>query len=495
MKPTIELVRRSGGDRGWPFNLVDLISELMVAKLVDCPPTVPQYCCCTVLRPPKTTVLAPSSLLMVIWFNLVKISLGKTARYGKTYGEQGAGRCATTVGNDSNLLGVEQSLGRGVKRERLALLAQLLTEKILVVVDNFPDRVFEPIVVLREECVVAKGPVVWVIQQFKVRIRAVGDGGGDGSRERLSTSLGVEAGLWFRSTLGSGDNTMEPVGNANISAAIVCNVNDQLLGTGSLEVLQTCEEILLEIGKRGCSEATKSQNTGLSLVQVVKLGDRIASSQWWQSGDKLRWENNVGRGSIVEDDVERVFASLTMGDLGLLLNAGGAVFNSRRSVVVNTVGTGSGFAVPSAERGAVRPSHGRRRNTRAEWDLIKEDVMSLGEFQREPRVAYGESLGEDLSLTQDRQLDGVTQGEGLTGELSQNIIPATLGTLIRREEARRPCYFCTPGLNPNMNLRVLASSQALITTSNRSILINDRIWKFVIDQENLCTAKLNGFVR
>ena len=290
-------------------------------------------------------------------------------------------------------------------------MAQLLTEKILVVVDNFPDRVFEPIVVLREECVVAKGPVDWVIQQFKVRIRAFSDGGGDGLRERLSTGLGVEAGLWFRSTLGSGDNTMEPVGNANVSTAVICNINDQLFGTGSLEVLQTCEEILLEIGERGCSEAAKSQNTGLSLVQVVELGDRIASSQWWQRGDKLRRENNVGRGSIVQDDVERVFASFIMGDLGLLLNAGGAVFNSRRSVVVNTVGTGGCFAVPSAERGAVSPSHGRRRNTRAEWDLIIEDVMSLGEFQRKLRVAYGESLGEELSLTQDRQFDGVTQGE------------------------------------------------------------------------------------
>ena len=183
-----------------------------------------------------------------------------------------------------------------------------------------------------------------------------------------------------------------------------------MFGTGSLEALQTCEEILLEVGERGRREAPKSQDTSLSLVQVMELGDRIASSQWWQSGDKLRGENNIGWGSIVEDDVERVFASLIMGDLGLLLNAGGAVSNGRRSVVVNTVGTGGGLAVPSAERGTVSPSHGRRGNARTEWDLIIEDVVSLGEFQKEFRVAYGESLGVNLSLAQDRQLDGVTQG-------------------------------------------------------------------------------------
>ena len=121
--------------------------------------------------------------------------------------------------------------------------------------------------------------------------------------------------------------------------------------------------------------------------------------------------------------------------------------------------------------------------------------MSPGEFQEEFRVAYGESLGDDLSLAQDRQLDGVTQGKGLTGELSQNIIPAGRDTLIGREEARRPRYFCTPGLDPKINLRVLTGSQALITTSDGGILINGHVWKFVIDQENLCTAKLNGFVR
>lgn len=253
----------------------------------------------------------------------------------------------------------------------MALLAQFLTEEILVAVDNFPDRVFEPIVVLREVRVVAKSPIDRVIQQLRIRICTGSDDGGDCLRERISTSLGIEAGLGFRGTLGSGDNAVEPVGNADVSTAIVGNVNDQSFSTSSLEVQQTCEEIVLELGGRGGSEAAKSQNTGLSLVQVVEPGDRIASVQWRQSGNKLRGENNVGRGSIVEDDVERVLAGLIRGDLKLLLNTGGTVFNGRgRGVVVNTVGICGGLAVVSTERSAISPSNSRRGNARTEWDLI-----------------------------------------------------------------------------------------------------------------------------
>ena len=120
------------------------------------------------------------------------------------------------------------------------------------------------------------------------------------------------------------------------------------------------------------------------------------------------------------------------------------------------------------------------------------NVTNPGEFQKELKTAYSESLGEDLSLTQDRQLDGVAEREGLTGKLSQNVVPSVRGTLVGREEARRRLrYFCAPGLNPSMNLRVLTGSQALVTTSNGGILIDSYVWKFVIDQENLCTAELN----
>ena len=38
----------------------------MVEKSVDCPPTVPQYCCWTPFFPPRTIVLEPCFLAMVI---------------------------------------------------------------------------------------------------------------------------------------------------------------------------------------------------------------------------------------------------------------------------------------------------------------------------------------------------------------------------------------------------------------------------------------------
>ena len=194
-------------------------------------------------------------------------------RRRKTYREQGTGRRATTITNDNNLLGVEQRLGRGIKREGLALLAQLLTKEILTAVDNLPDRVLKPVVVLWEDGVVVKGPVDGVIQQLKVRIRAVSDGSGDGSRERLSTSFGVKTGLGFCSIFSTGDDSVKPMGNANKSTTIVGDINDELFGASLLEVLQTCKEVLLEFSERGGTEAAKSQNASLSLVHVVELGD------------------------------------------------------------------------------------------------------------------------------------------------------------------------------------------------------------------------------
>ena len=43
-----------------------MISVSIVEKSVDCPPTVPQYSCCTPFFPPYTTVFAPSSFAIVM---------------------------------------------------------------------------------------------------------------------------------------------------------------------------------------------------------------------------------------------------------------------------------------------------------------------------------------------------------------------------------------------------------------------------------------------
>ena len=172
-------------------------------------------------------------------------------------------------------------------------MAQLLTEEILTLIDNFPDGVLKPVVLLWEEGVVGKGPVEGVIQHLNVGVHAVSDGGGDGLRERLSTSLGIETRVGFRSALGPGDDTVEPVGNTNKPTAIVGNIDDQLFSASCLEALQTCEEVLLELCERGGTEAAESQNTGLSLAQVVELGDRVASVQWWRGGDEFRRKNDV----------------------------------------------------------------------------------------------------------------------------------------------------------------------------------------------------------
>lgn len=158
----------------------------------------------------------------------------------------------------------------------MTLLAQLLAEEVLTVVYNFPDGVLKPVVVPWEGGVVAKGPPDGVIQQLGVVICAAGDGGSDGLRKRLSASLSVETGLGFRSVLGASDDTVKPVGNANISTTIVGNVNDELFGASRLKVLYTFEEGLLEYSgceQVGVTKAAKSQNTSLSPFHVVELAD------------------------------------------------------------------------------------------------------------------------------------------------------------------------------------------------------------------------------
>jgi len=65
-----------------------------------------------------------------------------------------------------------------------------------------------------------------------------------------------------------------------------------------------------------------------------------------------------------------VLAGVIRGDLGLLLNAGGARLDwGRRRVVVDTIGAGSGLAVLGAERGAICPGDGGRGKAGTERDL------------------------------------------------------------------------------------------------------------------------------
>ena len=128
----------------------------------------------------------------------------------------------------------------------------------------------------------------------------------------------------------------------------------------------------MESAECGSAEAAQSQNTRFRFAQIVELGNGIASTQWLQGGNEFGRESHVRRRSIIENDVDRVPASVIRRDLWLLLNTSGAVFETtgtRSSVVVNTIGTVGGLAVVSAERGAIGPRRGLRRKTRPEWNL------------------------------------------------------------------------------------------------------------------------------
>ena len=55
-------------------------------------------------------------------------------------------------------------MGREVNCEGLTLLTQLLAKEILVTVDDLPDGVLEPVVLVWEVGVVGIGPVEGIIQ-------------------------------------------------------------------------------------------------------------------------------------------------------------------------------------------------------------------------------------------------------------------------------------------------------------------------------------------
>ena len=131
-----------------------------------------------------------------------------------------------TIANDGNLLRVEQSLGRGIDFEGLTLLAQLLAKGIFTTVDDLLDGILEPVVLLWEEGVVGIGPAEGIIQQIVVGVRSFSNCGGDSLGKRLSARLSVETSLGFGGVLGSGDDAMEPVSDANESTAIVGDIDN-----------------------------------------------------------------------------------------------------------------------------------------------------------------------------------------------------------------------------------------------------------------------------
>ena len=123
------------------------------------------------------------------------------------------------IAKDNNLLGFEKSLERethvGGEIGRGTLSAQLLTKEIFMTVDDLPDGVLEPVVLLWEGGVVGKGPPCGIIQQAAARALHFSNGGSDILRERLSACLRVETSWQFGGILSSGDKATEQMGDAN----------------------------------------------------------------------------------------------------------------------------------------------------------------------------------------------------------------------------------------------------------------------------------------
>lgn len=172
---------------------------------MDCPPTVPQYCCCTPFRPPYTTVFEPSSFAIVICNQTQQTHHKQTSR--STHREQRARACAPTVAHDRDLLRVEERLSWGVlgEVERLALVTELLGECILAAVDHLLDRRLQPVGPSGEGRVVRVSPVDRVVEELAFGICAGDDVLDDELRERGVARLSVKTGLRLSCRLGACD--------------------------------------------------------------------------------------------------------------------------------------------------------------------------------------------------------------------------------------------------------------------------------------------------
>lgn len=172
---------------------------------MDCPPTVPQYCCCTPFRPPYTTVFEPSSFAIVICKQIQQINHTEASQ--STYREQRARACAPTVAHNRDLLRVEERLGWGVlgEVERLALVAEFLGERVLAAVDHLLDRRLQPVGPSGEGRVVRIPPVDRVVEELAFGIRTGDDVLDDELRERGVARFSVETGLGLGCRLGACD--------------------------------------------------------------------------------------------------------------------------------------------------------------------------------------------------------------------------------------------------------------------------------------------------
>ena len=103
-------------------------------------------------------------------------------------------------------------------------------------IHGLPDGVLEPVVILLELGVVGKGLANGIIQQERLIVHlCFNNCGSDSLRERLGADLSVEDRLGFGGILDSGENAMEPAGDADMSTTIVGDIDNQLLGTRSFE--------------------------------------------------------------------------------------------------------------------------------------------------------------------------------------------------------------------------------------------------------------------
>ena len=257
----------------------------------------------------------------------------------------------------------------------MTLLSNALAKRIVVPIDKLIHGWLEPIIILREaHSGVGKLPIEGVVQEeiapkgIPVRNPLYNLG-----RERAIPRFGIKPSLWFSGGARAREQAVQPVRDADVPAAVVRHINDEVRCIMFLEVYDAVLEYLEPFFEgHSCGEASHRKNSDVA----VKVEVCCAEADHWWRGSETRRKSDICQGCDVDEGCDGLLAvfrwdrwrkawrRVDEGDVSIAIGGTKVGFWGEVSEVVYTVGIRFREAISSPERGAVSEHSGRRAEAR-----------------------------------------------------------------------------------------------------------------------------------